>query len=683
MNEFDGWKPGYQEDEEEDLADYYQHTTEAFLFMIEATPTMLDISQRDSLKSAPGAPSQSSQLGWKGKDAQSKMELALRAALAVMKRKVISNPKDLVGIIIFNTKESEKGSSQGKHCQIVLDLQKITATSIRDLKTKLEEVEDDPKSIYDMFAPNEEDDNVLPSALGLAVNKFSENAPNKRMSKRLMLITDNDDPFNGMMSYAEPARRKINDLRDGQYELQHIFIPPKPNTLFDLDKLYGELLTGDDEDAPWPETPTSLNATLIAFVTALRAKEATKRSAFKIPFTLGDKLTIGVSGYNLVGEEKKRAASKVNLDSREGRDVVMTTVAKDVDGKDPIPKELIKKCFQVGKADPKNGTKPTQVFFDDNELKKIKALGLSTGLTLLGFKPRSREFPSFGETVKHAHFIVPNEESHSGSTRTFAALWSSMLKKKVVGYGVLVSRSNSKPQVVLLIPQEEELIDGVRISSAGIHLCQLPYADDVREHGLTSSLSIIEPPTEEDPDRAQPAVEVAKTIVKHLMNPYNPDNFPNPALNYHYEAMAAIALDEDVPDPVDKTVPLYNIIHKKAGEHLMELKALIDQDEVDNIPTSNKTNNKRSHSQPPEIQGDLSGFITELKSKGKKVTVEALKQACRAMGEKVSGKKDELYERVIEGLKRRGKWDADGDESEEDVKPKKKTKRVVDSDDDE
>jgi hypothetical protein len=48
----------------------------------------------------------------------------------------------------------------------------------------------------------------------------------------------------------------------------------------------------------------------------------------------------------------------------------------------------------------------------------------------------------------------------------------------------------------VLAEQEEELIDGVRISSAGIHLCQLPYADDVREHGLTSTLSIIEPPSE-------------------------------------------------------------------------------------------------------------------------------------------------------------------------------------------
>lgn len=66
---------------------------------------MLDITQASNFKmSSPNAPSQSTQLGWKGSaDAQSKMELALRAALAMMKRKVISCPKDLVGIIVTNT----------------------------------------------------------------------------------------------------------------------------------------------------------------------------------------------------------------------------------------------------------------------------------------------------------------------------------------------------------------------------------------------------------------------------------------------------------------------------------------------------------------------------------------------------------------------------------------------------
>jgi hypothetical protein len=78
------------------------------------------------------------------------------------------------------------------------------------------------------------------------------------MSKRVVLITDNDDPYNGLMSHVSPAQRKIRasfdslfgstaaadsltqqDFKDAQYELQHIFIHPKPDVAFDLEKLYG------------------------------------------------------------------------------------------------------------------------------------------------------------------------------------------------------------------------------------------------------------------------------------------------------------------------------------------------------------------------------------------------------------------------------------------------------------
>lgn len=43
-------------------------------------------------------------LGWKGKNPpKSKLEVVLLSAYAMMKRKVISSPKDQVGIVIWNT----------------------------------------------------------------------------------------------------------------------------------------------------------------------------------------------------------------------------------------------------------------------------------------------------------------------------------------------------------------------------------------------------------------------------------------------------------------------------------------------------------------------------------------------------------------------------------------------------
>lgn len=199
------------------LTRQYQHTTEAFLFLIEATPTMLDTSQSDSLKAPSGGMSQTAQLGWKGrenvkaKDAQSKMELALRAALAMMKRKVISNPKDLFGIVVFNTVSWQRYSDAEHAADVPFALRRSARRSraptrstarpyltcrrsplltlgtsgqrskvslsvsvrLQELTSPSTAVEDDPESIYNLFKPNE-DSNVLASALSLATSWFVE-----------------------------------------------------------------------------------------------------------------------------------------------------------------------------------------------------------------------------------------------------------------------------------------------------------------------------------------------------------------------------------------------------------------------------------------------------------------------------------------------------------------------------
>lgn len=58
-------------------------------------------------------------------------------------------------------------------------------------------------------------------------------------------------------------------------------------------------------------------------------------------------------------------------------------------------------------------------------------------------------------------------------------------------------------------------------------------------------------------DDENEAIELAKKIVKQLKKAYQPNNYPNPALNHHYDCLAAIALKEDLPEAQDKTLPAY------------------------------------------------------------------------------------------------------------------------------
>lgn len=110
----------------------------------------------------------------------------------------------------------------------------------------------------------------------------------------------------------------------------------------------------------------------------MRSKEAVKRTAFSVPFHLAEEkgLVIGIKGYALIGEEKKRPPVKVDLDTRLGEQVITKTVYKDGNTGDVINyKTEVKKFFSVGKTDLAKGTKDEKFFFDNNDINKMKVSG--------------------------------------------------------------------------------------------------------------------------------------------------------------------------------------------------------------------------------------------------------------------------------------------------------------------
>lgn len=132
---------------------------------------------------------------------------------------------------------------------------------------------------------------------------------------------------------------------------------------------------GEDEGPDPPRVYPSLSSTLHEMVMSMRSKEAIKRTAFSIPFYLAEEkgLVIGIKGFALIGEEKKRAPVKVDLDTRLGEQVITKTVYKDGNTGEVINfKTDVKKYFSVGKTDHAKGTKDEKFFFDNNEINKMK-----------------------------------------------------------------------------------------------------------------------------------------------------------------------------------------------------------------------------------------------------------------------------------------------------------------------
>jgi len=72
--------------------------------------------------------------------------------------------------------------------------------------------------------------------------------------------------------------------------------------------------------------------------------------------------------------------------------------------------------------------------------------------------------------------------------------------------------------------------------------------------------------------------EVVRSVT---LKSFNPAKYPNPALQWHYRILQAIALEEELPEqPEDKTIPKYNAIHKRTGPLALESGELRDQDVV-------------------------------------------------------------------------------------------------------
>jgi ATP-dependent DNA helicase 2 subunit 1 len=64
-----------------------------------------------------------------------------------------------------------------------------------------------------------------------------------------------------------------------------------------------------------------------------------------------------------------------------------------------------------------------------------------------------------------------------------------------------------------------------------------------------------------------------------MLKSFNPTKYPNPALQWHYRILQAIALEEELPEqPEDKTLPKYNTLHKRTGPLAVEWGELLDSE---------------------------------------------------------------------------------------------------------
>ncbi|KAI1622947.1 ATP-dependent DNA helicase 2 subunit 1 [Exophiala viscosa] len=653
------------EDEEEVDETGYKTVKDAVLFAIEVSDSMLRKPQTSSSKKA---------------DTTSPLLAALKCAYHLMQQRIISTPRDLMGILLYGTEatkfydedENSRGGWSFPHCYLLTDLDVPEAQDVKALKELTEAEDPESNEIFKQCKEPVSMHNVL-----FCANQIFQQKAANFSSRRLFLVTDNDDPHATNKGTRSQATVRAKDLYDLGVIIE-LFPISTPDHAFDTKLFYDDIVykaSPSDPDAIAYNPPSIVDtdasklaagsndgiSLLQSLLSSIASKVTPKRALFSaVNLEIAPGFEISVKGYLLYKHQKPARSSYIYLGSERPQIVTGHTDQVAYEGR-KIQKAEIRKAYMFGGE---------QITFTEEEAKSLRNFGPPV-IRVIGFKPVSK-LPLWAN-IKNSTFLYPSEEAYVGSTRVYSALHRKLAKDKLFALTWFVPRKNATPVMAAMVPtlsakptEENSNAAGASITGApqGLHLIPLPYADDIRQNP---------PTTHETPLRApDELVDSMRPIMQQLNLPkgiYDPSKYPNPSLQWHYRILQALALDDEIPEkPEDKTVPKYRQIDKRVGSETTEwgktLEKVFKEYQVENpdtISTGSKryTNGQSSSAggASKKVKTEAAGGVGEedirkLWEKGKlaSLTVAQLKEFCGSKKISATGKKADLVERIEEWL---------------------------------
>ena len=684
------------DDDEEDVDETgYKTVKDAVLFAIEVNKSMLRVPQ-----STPGS---------KKSDLSSPLLAALKCTYHLMQQRIISNPKDLMGILLYGTEVSKfydedenlKGGYSFPHCYLFVDLDVPEAEDVKTLKELIEA--EDPES-NELFKPANEPVSMH-NVLFCANQVFQQKAANFT-SRRLFIVTDNDDPHATNKDSRSQATVRAKDLYDLGVTIE-LFPISTSKHYFDTKLFWDDIVYRSSPSDPEAiaYNPSSIVeadssklvsgggdgiSLLQSLLSSIQSKVAPKRALFSsVPLELGPEFKISVKGYLLYKHQKPARSSYIYLGGEKPAIATGFTeqVAQDEFDSRPVEKAEVQKAYTFG------GEK---IAFNVEELQELRNWGAPV-IRVVGFKPMSR-LPMWAN-LKNSTFIYPSEEDFIGSTRVYSALHHKLSRDKLFALTWFVPRKNATPVMAAMIPTlSAETEDGKSNAAAvsatgarqGLHLIPLPFADDVRQNPPSTRADPVRAP-DELVDAMRPVIRKfcdlpscirliwAEQLMKEteqLNLPkgiYDPSKYPNPSLQWHYRILQALALDDEIPEkPEDKTIPKYRQIDKRVGVETTEWGKVLEtafKKHLEDNPDAASTGSKRPTSNGTTFHSTKAGpgkkikmedsstalnevEIRQLWQKGQlsKLTVAELKDFAAMKEIPVAGKKADIVEKIEKWL---------------------------------
>ncbi|KAI8984187.1 SPOC like C-terminal domain-containing protein [Mycotypha africana] len=486
---------------------------------------------------------------------------ALKCIRGKLLDSLYSRPNDQIGIVLYATEEHYNDAGK-EHICVLQSLDIPDPTRLKELDTLIE----DPSMIRQNYGST---DKLFPiSDLFWLCSDIISKSP-KQSSKRVIIITDNDNPAGDNNLYNKAAIQRARDLTDNGVNMV-VFGLDKPDIKFDKVNFYqrfctfenDEKINTDDNDENNMQDPNiefrllSATGKVKDLFKKLRTMQ-TKRSEFRLPFQLGPNLTIGVRGYNMIIKQKIGAPKYFYSSGEQLKEAKSSTRWKREDTGDYLLPTDIQFSYEYGGED---------IVFSREELEQIKTVK-QPGIYVLGYRDISAL--KMYHQLTHPYFLYPDETQYTGSRKVFTTLLKCLSKKKKMAICNLTRRVNTMSRLAALLPQIERIDStGNVIDPAGFQVIILPFADEIRA---------LPPYTVSGGKVFEEAVSVIKPVLKRLrMNSFDPTIYHNPALQSHKNLLLRTALETDSVPPVkDDTIPDYKLINEECGEDIERFKTLV------------------------------------------------------------------------------------------------------------
>lgn len=160
----------------------------------------------------------------------------------MMQDRIISNPKDMMGILLFGTEttkfqeedETNRAGISFPHCYLLADLDVPDAATVKLIKRHTDD--SDPAATQELLKPSITEPVSMANLLFCANQLFTTKAPNFG-SRGLFVITDNDNPHAEDKALRNTAAVRAKDLSDLGVFIE-LFPISSPDHEFDRSAFY-------------------------------------------------------------------------------------------------------------------------------------------------------------------------------------------------------------------------------------------------------------------------------------------------------------------------------------------------------------------------------------------------------------------------------------------------------------